>query len=236
MAIEKSAVAVPVKSITVFAVRTLKQIAVDHFELTGGRGQQSEFAAGHRHHILHRFQPGVIPDRGDIAVRVRQRPLAGRIDQSALVDVGEIAGNALAEVSSRASGWARPPGGCFAAGLFCIFECNQPNKSAAPDQGFVRMLDRRGRNDRLPFSLRGVFRARPRLAASLRRGGVSGKFDERDHRVLGIFQKFRIAAQLLDGAWRLEAGRTVRIDPVFSRKLPARQRPPPGLRRRCHRR
>jgi hypothetical protein len=40
----------------------------------------------------------VVPDRADIAARVRQRPLAGRIDQSALVDVGKITGHALAEV------------------------------------------------------------------------------------------------------------------------------------------
>jgi len=79
-------------------VRALEQIGVDHVDLAGSRNQQPELPAGHRHHVLHRFQPGVIPDRADIAGRIRQRPPAGRIDQSSLVDVGEIAGNALAEV------------------------------------------------------------------------------------------------------------------------------------------
>ena len=54
--------------------------------------------------------------------------------------------------------------------------------------------------------------------SSLRRGGVGREFDERNHRVPGVLQKSRIAAQLFDRAWRLEARRAIRIDPVFSSK------------------
>ena len=87
---------------------------------------------------------GVIPDRAPTSPSdVRQRPLAGRMDQSAMIDIGEISARRVCPRSCEdASGLGEP---CAAAWLrrrvarnSCFFECNQSNKSAAPIEGFMR--------------------------------------------------------------------------------------------------
>ena len=80
------------------AMRTLGEIGVDHLDLPGGLAQQFELVPGHRDQIAQRLQPGVIPDVADVAVHIGQGPLAGRIDQPALVGVGEVFWNALLQV------------------------------------------------------------------------------------------------------------------------------------------
>ena len=77
------------------AVRLPGKVGIDHFDLAGRVDQQFELVSGDRHHVAHRFQPGVIPDVANLAIHVGQRPLAGRIDQFALIRVGEVLANAL---------------------------------------------------------------------------------------------------------------------------------------------
>src|SRR5438034_1195089 len=48
-------------------------------------------------HIADCFQPRMVPDRADVAVSIRRRSFAGRIDQPALINVIEVLRNALAQ-------------------------------------------------------------------------------------------------------------------------------------------
>src|SRR5260221_3202667 len=49
--------------------------------------------------------------------------------------------------------------------------------------------------------------------------GASGKFDQRDDRVLCNLKHLRVLTQLIDSAWVLETSRSVRISPVLGGKL-----------------
>jgi hypothetical protein len=63
---------------------------LDHLGLPGWVDQQFDLTSGHHHHVAHRFDPGVFPDRANVAGLIGQGPGAGRIDQFAAVDAAEI--------------------------------------------------------------------------------------------------------------------------------------------------
>src|SRR6266446_9926630 len=75
----------------------LAKIGLQHVGLTRGLGQRFELAPRYHAHITGCFQPGMVPDRADVAVGIRRRSLAGRIDQPALINVIEVLRNALAQ-------------------------------------------------------------------------------------------------------------------------------------------
>ena len=74
------------------------KVGIDHFDLAGRVDQKFELAPGDRHYVAHCLQPGVIPDAANLAIHIGQRSLAGRIDQFAMIRVGEVLENALVEI------------------------------------------------------------------------------------------------------------------------------------------
>lgn len=81
-----------------FPVRTLNEVRIHHFELPRWFDQEFKVVRRDHHDIADRFEPGVIPDGSNIAGRVREGSLAGRIDQRALVGTLEILRNALRQL------------------------------------------------------------------------------------------------------------------------------------------
>src|SRR5207247_9380903 len=75
----------------------LAEIGLQHVGLTRRLGQRFELAPRHHAHIADCFQPRMVPDRADVAVSIRRRSFAGRIDQPALINVIEVLRNALAQ-------------------------------------------------------------------------------------------------------------------------------------------
>ena len=214
MAMEKSAVARAGEIDHGIVMRTLKQIAVDHLDLTRRCAQQSEIVPGHRHHILHRLQPGVIPDRRR---RRRPRPTASacRPDRSVCPgrrrrDIWERAGRGLragrrAARSLPAEAW--PPGS-----EQLLLRMQPVKQIRCPAEGFVADVRAVFNRSGIRLVLGKCVMASVQIGqtasaldkstrrSSLRRMGASGKFDQRDHIGLDVVGDFRIGLQLGQGS------------------------------------
>src|SRR5439155_13879976 len=89
----------------------LAEIGLQHVGLTRRLGQRFELAPRHHRHISDCFQPRMVLDRADVAVRIPRLSLAGWIDQLALINVIEVLRNALAQFLKNGLG---TDGGAFA--------------------------------------------------------------------------------------------------------------------------
>jgi hypothetical protein len=79
--------------------------------LAGRIDQQLVFAPGHEHDVTHGLDPRVLPDRSRIALNIRGRSLAGRVDQIAAIDLVEVFWDGLVQVAENGQGALEITGG-----------------------------------------------------------------------------------------------------------------------------
>src|SRR5258707_1151678 len=108
IAMTRSSIATPVKSITIFSCGCRRRKAPI---ISGGRNEPFGVAPGHHRQIAHGLETGVLPDRADVAARIGRGSGAGRIDQIMPVDAIEVARDDLVQSAENRGRVEQVPNG-----------------------------------------------------------------------------------------------------------------------------